>query len=197
MISQENNEKMAYFLRCDLEGTSRQIPINPSSLSIFQRIILTTDGTLTELLEAYLCEKLQVVKLSEKSLVNDQPIDYLEIEGGTELIERKILLMGKISRVNWIYAHSFIVPARLDEKFRERLLVSQEPIGRLWIEHRAETFREIVESSREVAGELAEYFKIDPEERLLSRTYRVFSNRQPIMMITEKFPESYFCSDVF
>ncbi len=197
MISKENKEKVAYFLRRELEGTSTHIPIDPSNLSIFQRIVLTTDGTLTELLEAYLCEKLQIVKLSEKSVVNDQPLDYLDIQGGTEVIERKILLRGKISRVNWIYAHSFIVPNRLDEKFRERLLVSQEPIGRLWVEHRAETFREIVESAREVAGDLAEYFKIDREERLLSRTYRVFSNRQPIMMITEKFPESYFCSNVF
>lgn len=191
----EKNEKVAYFLRPDLQESLKHNRIKPSNLSTFQRIILTADGTLTELLETYLCEKLQIVKLSEKAIVTDQVIEALDIPSGSELIDRKILLRGKISRVNWIYAQSFIVPDRLEARFRERLLVSQEPIGRLWVEHRAETFKEIIESAREVAGDLADYFKIDKEERLLSRTYRVFSNRQPVMMITEKFPESYFKSD--
>lgn len=192
----EKNDKVAYFLRPDLQESLKHSRIKPSNLSTFQRIILTADGTLTELLETYLCEKLQIVKLSEKAIVTDQAIEALDIPSGSELIDRKILLRGKISRVNWIYAHSFIVPDRLEANFRERLLVSQEPIGRLWVENRAETFKEIIESAREVAGDLADYFKIDKEERLLSRTYRVFSNRQPVMMITEKFPESYFKSDL-
>lgn len=85
-----------------------------------------------------------------------------------------------------------IVPSRLDEIFRERLLKSQESIGRLWLEHRVETFKEIIDSARERAGDLSNYFKIKKEDKILSRTYRVFSNRQPIMIITEKFPESYF-----
>lgn len=68
-------------------------------------------------------------------------------------------------------------------------------MGRLWLENRIETFKEIVASHRQPAGELAQYFKIDPEEQLLSRTYRVFSNQQAMMTITEKFPESYFVKD--
>ena len=166
--------------------------IDPSKLSAFQRIILTTDGTLTEILEAYLLEKIQLVKLSEGRVSIAKNIQHLDLKVGSEVIERKILLQGKISRSNWIYAESIIVPERLDEHFQQRLLKSQESIGRLWLEHRVETFKEIVDSALEPAGDLSEYFKIRREERLLSRTYRAFSNRQPIMMITEKFPESYF-----
>ena len=166
--------------------------INPSLLSTFQKIILTTDGTLTELLEIYLHEKLKIIKLDEKTIPVKEDIPALEIKAGHRIISRKILLQGKISHSNWIYAESLIVPDRLDEVFRERLIKTQEPIGRLWVERRMETFKEIIDTERQIAGDLAEYFLIQPEARLLSRTYRVFSNQQIIMMITEKFPESYF-----
>ncbi len=182
-------------LRPDLQESLTHSHINPAKLSIFQRIILTTDGTLTEILEAYLFEKINLVKLSEGIVLVTNPVKPLELEIGQEVIERKVLLQGKISRKNWIYAESLIVPDRLDEKYRERLLKSQESIGRLWLEHKVETFKEIVDSSREMPGDLADYFKIKPEDKLLSRTYRAFSNGQPIMMITEKFPEKYFLQD--
>ena len=182
-------------LRPDLQESLSYSHINPANLSIFQRIILTTDGTLTEILEAYLFEKINITKLSEGTVLLTNPVKYLELEVGQEVIERKVLLQGKISRKNWIYAESLIVPDRLEEKYRKRLLQSQESIGRLWLEHKVETFKEIVDSSREIAGDLADYFKIKPEDKLLSRTYRAFTKGQPIMMITEKFPEKYFLQD--
>ena len=52
-------------LRPDLQESLTHSHINPAKLSIFQRIILTTDGTLTEILEAYLFEKINIAKLSE------------------------------------------------------------------------------------------------------------------------------------
>lgn len=166
--------------------------IEPRNLSPFQRILLTTDGTLTEILEAYLLEKIQLVKLSEKLVKIAKPIPALDLAVDTEAIERKVLLRGKISLNNFIYAKSIIVPERLDSRFKSRLIESQEPIGRLFLEHKIETFKEIIDSTIETSEELFHYFNIAREDKMLSRTYRVFSNRQPIMMITEKFPENYF-----
>ena len=85
-----------------------------------------------------------------------------------------------------------MVPDRLDPKFKDQLLNSAKPIGKLWLEYRVETFKEIVDLSQELAGNLAEDFKINKDENLFSRTYRVFSQNQPVMMITEKFPTSFF-----
>ncbi|NEQ10478.1 MAG: DUF98 domain-containing protein [Moorea sp. SIO4E2] len=195
MHAQEINSKSRSDFRPDLQESLRHSHIDPSKLSTFQRIVLTTDGTLTEILEAYLFEKIRIVKLSEGVVSIAQDILPLDLKVGSEVIERKVLLQGKISRSNWIYAESVIVPDRLEEKYRERLLKSQESIGRLWLEHRSETYKEIVDSGREWAGDVAEHFKIQPEDKLLSRTYRVFCNKKPIMMITEKFPESYFLKD--
>lgn len=182
------NQFSIELLNNELEPTS----INPSLLSTFQKIILTTDGTLTELLEIYLHEKLKIVKLGEEMFPAEEAITALDIKTSHEIMRRRILLRGTISQSNWIYAESFIVPDRLDEVFRERLIKSQEPMGRLWLERRIETFKEIIDTERQIAGDLSQYFQLKPEDRLLSRTYRVFSNQQVIMMITEKFPESYF-----
>jgi chorismate-pyruvate lyase len=192
MQANEMNAVQTDLLRPDLQESFTHSHIDPSHLSKFQRIILTTDGTLTEILEAYLLEKIQIIKLSEEIVATAKDILPLDLKIGSEVIYRKVLLQGKISRRNWIYAESIIVPERLDELFRERLLKSREPIGRLWLEHQLETFKEIIDSGRELVGDLSNYFKVPSEEKLLCRTYRVFSNRKPIMVITEKFPEQFF-----
>ena len=193
MQSLEINEKEKYSLmKSDLDESLTVSHIDPSRLSAFQRILLTTDGTLTEILEAYLFEPIQIVKLSEEIILTTQDIPPLDLKSGSEVIERKVLLQGKISLKNFIYAESLLVHKRLEPKFRDELLKSKIPMGRLWLEHKIETFKEIIDSSQQLAENLSNYFNIQTEDRMLGRTYRVFSNHQPIMMITEKFPENYF-----
>jgi chorismate-pyruvate lyase len=179
------NEKEKHSLmRPDLDKSLTKSHIEPSRLSAFQRILLTTDGTLTEILEAYLFEPIQIVKLSEEIILTSQDILSLDLKNASQAIERKVLLQGKISRKNFIYAESILVLERLEPKFRDELLKSKIPMGRLWLEHKIETFKEIIDSSQELAEDLSNYFKIKTEDRMLSRTYRVFSNHQPLMMIT-------------
>ncbi|MGF1539077.1 MAG: chorismate--pyruvate lyase family protein [Pleurocapsa sp.] len=179
-------------MREDLNRSLIRNHIDPSRLSTLQRIVLTTDGTLTEILEAYLFEKIRIVKLSEGIVSITQDIPPLAVKQGSEVIERKVLLQGKISRKNFIYAESILVTERLDEKFKNELLHSKTPLGRLWLEHKLETFKEIIDTAEETADRLLAYFPLQPEDKIFSRTYRVFSQRQPIMTITEKFPASYF-----
>jgi len=69
---------------------------------------------------------------------------------------------------------------------------TQKPVGQLMLEARLETFREILSCCYEPAEEIGEYLGIAPDARLISRTYRVFADRQPFMLITEKFPETAF-----
>ncbi len=97
-------------MRNDLQQSLQRSHINPSKLSTFQRILLTTDGTLTHILEAYLFEQIYVVKLSEKLVSLTQDIEQMDLKKGAEVIARKILLRGSISRRNFIYAESIIFP---------------------------------------------------------------------------------------
>ncbi len=166
--------------------------INPSTLSTFQKILLTTNGTVTDILEYYAFEQIRVFKLYEQLVSLTHEIPMMELEEGTEVLVRKILLQGKISKRNFLYADSIIVPEKLDEKFRKALLETKMPIGKLWFELRVETFKEVLDTRKEVAENLADYFHIQPHDNILSRTYRVINNRKPVMMITEKFPENYY-----
>ncbi len=169
-----------------------QQPIDMSSLVTFQKVLLITDGTLTNIIEVLAGENIQVVKLSEEPVQLDSGDDLLEVEPGSEVIQRKILLRGARSKCNYLYAESLIIPDRLQPELRERLVRESTPIGRLWIEHRTEIFKEMISMRHERAEDLAHFFHILPDDVMLARTYRVFSQRQPVMVITEMFPKSLF-----
>lgn len=185
-----------HLMRDDLQQSLERHHINPATLSTFQRILLTTDGTLTDILEAYLFEQIQVIKVSQNLILLPESLPTMNLDQGTEVIDRRILLQGRISRKNYIYAESILVPERLDDNFRHELFKTKTPIGKIWLEQKVETFKEILDSAKESANNLAQYFRIEPTDKLLSRTYRVFSQGHPVMMITEKFPESYFLNSI-
>ena len=190
-----NGYKKDKTMRTDLQKSLNRSHINPYSLSTFQRTLLTTNGTVTDILEAYLFEQIRLVKLSENLVDINHDIPKFKVKKGNKVIEREVLLQGKISRRNFIYANSVILVDNLDERFKNELLNTKTPIGKLWFEHKVETFKEIMDSGKEPAQEISNYFCIEPEENMLFRTYCVYSQGKPTMIITEKFPESYFLQD--
>jgi len=179
-------------LRIDLQESLQQSSVDPRQLSSFQRILLTTDGTVTEILEAYLWEAIQIVKLYQDAIETDASVPYLDIGQHSPALIRKVILRGKCSHKNYIYAESIVARDRLDERIQRGLTETQKPVGQLMLEARLETYREILTCRLEPAAEVGEYFDIAPGANLISRTYRVFANRQPFMLITEKFPETAF-----
>src|SRR5262245_13912028 len=179
-------------MRQDLELSLERRAVNPLTLSAFARILLTTDGTVTEILEAFAGESIRVVKLFQEVSRLERAVTSLELSWGEEVLKRSILLQGRMSLVNFIYADSIIALNRLDDAVRDGLLLSKKPIGLLILERRIETFKEILDCGTEPAGPLADHFRIDENASVIFRTYRMFTNGRPIMVITEKFPESYF-----
>ena len=165
-------------------------------LSIFQRVLLITDGTVTELLEQYLGEAIKVVKLDEgiKKELTQLPHLHQNIINSNDhiFLRRETLLQGQQTLNNWLYAESTIVVNNLAPDFRRDLLESHEPIGKLWSKYRCETYKTIVDARKECAGNLAKHFNIQATDEMISRTYSVYSNKQIIMIITEKFPSQFF-----
>jgi chorismate-pyruvate lyase len=181
----------------ELNGSRRALPafdrsVHPLRRSPIQRILLTTDGTVTDILESYAGESMRLIKLFEEQTALTEAVPGLELGAGHTVLRRKILLQGKMSRTNLLFADSLVVLDRLDEWTRDGLLKSHKPIGYLIQEHRMETYREILDCGREVAGPLGAYFDVPERSGMIWRTYRVFADRKPIMLITEKFPESHF-----
>jgi chorismate-pyruvate lyase len=184
-----NPSNQSDLMRTDLQRSLRGSPIDPSRLTSFQRILLTTDGMVTEMLEANYWERMVVERLFQEDYALEQELVDLECKPGEHVLDRRILLRGRMSHLARLYAESFIVRDRLPEFIRDGLVHSHKPIGLLIQENRLETFREILDCVREEAGQLSRYFRIQPGEYLISRRYRVIASGQPIMLITEKFPE--------
>jgi chorismate-pyruvate lyase len=156
------------------------------SLSQLQKILLTTDGTVTQLLELLTGEKIRVEKL-EHSLVEGAPA-ALAVPPTETVVSRRILLRGA-SRP-YMYAHSWLVPARMPPEMQQQMLHTDTPIGQLWKAARLETFREIVDFRRERDNNIATLFGTDT--LLLSRTYLIHAGGSPMGLIVEKFPVTLF-----
>lgn len=168
-----------------------------TGLSRFQRILLVADGTVTEMLEQYLAEKVKVQKIYEKiepdtAQIHSRHRDYLRQGDTGPVLEREVLLQGQNTLQHWIHAESTIVLNHLTQGFRTDLLASREPIGRLWEKYQIETFKTLLDFEKRPAGKLAEHFGISPTDTVISRTYDVYSGGRLIMIITETFPAHFF-----
>ena len=182
-------------MRTDLYVSMRRSGIDPGTLKELHRIILTTDGTVTDILEAYHRERMIVLALHQDvaaaSTLPDAQRSALGLETTPEaqVLVREILLRGEISESCHLHASSAIALDRLPEPVRQGLLDKKQPIGHLLLEHRIATFKEIIDCHRDPAGALAAHFGITERAPMLSRSYVISVADRPLMYITEKFPE--------
>ncbi len=168
-----------------------------NKLSLFQKTLLITDGTVTELLEFFLDEKIKVKKLEEEIEQESKnlPLSHKSLIKTPDfpVLSRKVLLQGKTSLNTWLYAESSILINNLTSGFRKDLLVSHQPIGKLWSKYRLETYKTNFTIQKEKADKkLADYLTIPINSEVLSRTYCVYSQGKKTMIITEKFSSESF-----
>lgn len=159
------------------------------ALSLFQHILLATDGTVTDLIALYAGESIRVKKL-EQAIRLDVAPPALGCAEPTRLLSRKILLSG--ANKNYLYADSLFVFERFSKSIQDQLLNTDKPIGLMWKEERLETYREIVEQKVESCPEIANYFDLPATAMFVSRTYLIHHAGKPLGAITEKWPLSYF-----
>jgi chorismate-pyruvate lyase len=169
----------------ELFGTHPQIDV--ARLSPLQRILLITDGTLTEILEAHFLERIELVKLAERLLTVSELGAALPADPDERVMERKINLRGAQSGRLFVYAESLIFVDRLEPTFQTELLETNIPLGRLWRSHRLETFKQLAGVTSGPAGELAAHLACAADAPVLGRSYDVFSTRRLVMRIAEHF----------
>jgi chorismate-pyruvate lyase len=163
--------------------------IQDKSLSLFQKVLLNTDGTVTNLLSLYTGEKIKVKKIEQIFTLSNEEQAWL-FPPETPILIRKILLSGEIK--NYIYADSIYNFELHSRSIQYQLLETNQPIGLLWKEEKLENYREIIDFKMEPAHSLTAYFDITPETPLLSRTYLIYHQKAVLGIITEKFPITYF-----
>jgi chorismate-pyruvate lyase len=170
-----------------LEGNAMHIGCDIDHLQPALRLLLISDGTLTDMLQAVCREGINVRVLAQSVQPAVRRIDALDLGPGELWMSRRVVLYGARTGTNYVYADSCIAFDRLDVRLRHGLMKSDTPIGRLWRENRVELFKEVISVSNQPSGHAAEHFGTRADAPLIVRTCRVSSGSRPAMLITEHF----------
>ncbi|MDR2545088.1 MAG: chorismate lyase [Methanobrevibacter sp.] len=158
-------------------------------LSNTQKILLTTDGSVTTILDV-LNGKIAIKTLTQQFEKADSRIaKILDIEENEE-INYRVVLMHKDDKP-LIYATSYIPLKRLEHDIKENLIKANMPIGRILRKYNIESRREIEAIGIEPkTDELLKLFNSNAD--LLTREYVIIRDNEKLVWIKETFPLDYF-----
>jgi chorismate-pyruvate lyase len=157
-------------------------------LSNAQKILLTTDGSVTTILDV-IKGHVKIETLVQKFVDADATMAHsLNIEEGDTVNYRVVVIE---TEEPLIYAISLIPIKRLEKDFKEDLIKADMPIGRILKKHNIESRREIksvyFEDQR---PEIQNIFKTDSQ--MLTRTYNIIHHDEILIWLMETFPYTHF-----
>ena len=166
--------------------------IKPSQLTPIQRALLVTDGTVTRLIEAYTFFPVEVVPLRETERALGIEHAWLELPIGDPVVTREVVLQTPATDTQapqiHAYAISHIICQRLPSSVVEGLKSRAGGLGALLQRTIWETRRDLLWWGVERATGLPDAIGHLESKPFLSRTYRIVAKKDPLMLITEKFP---------
>jgi chorismate-pyruvate lyase len=162
-----------------------------SALTLFQKILLATDGTVTDLLSLYTGHTIHARKINHTldtgAEVRAKAVACgLQCEVNAKLLHRKIVLGSPTE--NLLFAESFFIFDRFSVRIQKALAETEQPIGWLWKEEKLEMYREVVDLRLETSPEISHLLGVTPETLLVSRAYLIYNQQQHLGVINETFP---------
>ena len=163
-------------------------PLDPATLTPFQRGLLAIVGLVTQFIEAYKLEPVVVRTLSQEAITLPDADAWMELAEGAEVVSRRVLLMGEHSSTPYVYGEARVAEERLDKTVGQDLYNSPLGVGRILRLRRMEAFGELLWFGAEEMGEMPEVLRDFADRPVISRTYRFVSAGKPVILITERFP---------
>lgn len=157
------------------------------------RLVLYTDGTMTDLIETLVREPIDMIKLGHRTRAASTPTSTsadgaaLGLDAGEALIERRIVLLGRRSGRRYLYADASIAAARLAPAMRHALMTTDEPFGRLCRTHCLEVFKETPVCAVGPSPRGSVELRIARGLPVHARRYRMFVRGRPLAIISEVF----------
>ncbi len=151
------------------------------SLPAFLRVLLTTDGTVTNSLEAFFWEPVAVELIRQQEQVLVQAAPNVGLGEGDSALVRRVQLRGLNTSTVYVEAESIVRFDLLPEGFQSDLKAQKLGIGELLRDCGLETYREILEVG------------FDDKAQEVWRTYRIVMEHRPFIQITEHFPLAVYC----
>jgi chorismate lyase len=157
---------------------------------LLQDALLKTDGTVTDLLELFAHEEIEIEKVTPGLYTAECERPECGHEAGS--VVRDVILRGKESGNRYIFAHSHLFPAALPRVVQDRLSATSDPIGKVLREYRTESFRQIERSANSSMPAIATVLGQGEADHMRWRRYSVISGGAAIMEITEVFSDQLF-----
>jgi chorismate-pyruvate lyase len=166
--------------------------VRVAELPPVQRLLLTTDGTMTTALATLLDEPIGVRMIHQHRAVLAEGDDELSLSAGREVLERQVLLHGADSGTPLLFGVSRIVTSRLTSAAATALIGGDVPIGLVLRAHEIETFRlPLSVGVKAPSDEAARHLGAAPVCR---RRYLIKAGGQPLMSVDEQFPAAGFAA---
>lgn len=158
-------------------------------LSNTQKILLTTDGSITAILDV-LYGKISLFTIDQHLEPADEfHAKLVNVDAGEKINFREVIMHKKGKPL--IYAISHIPLSRCNENMCSDLISADIPIGRILKNYSIESRREVnciyIEKPNARLQEL-----YHTEEDMLAREYVIISDENILMWIKEVFPITYF-----
>ncbi len=160
-------------------------------LSDVQKILLTTDGSVTRILEV-LTKKPVVIETKAKTIIkaDEDLARALKIKSGEDVNFRVVHLKNPDDRV-LVFAKSWTPMKGLNNSIKRDLTSADIPIGKILIKHKIETRREIMSiDTINADDEMVKAFDVKFGDLMLSRYYNIIHEARILIRINEAFPIS-------
>ena len=180
----------------DLLAAIQRLEDQIGELALLEKILLTTDGSVTSLLEVATGSEIQVCTISQEVVSPDSARQQeLGIDAGELINHRVVVLKNARTGEPLIYAISDTPLGRLLPAFRQDMMRADIPIGKILRSHRIEARREITGIDVVHADEpISRIFAIPQNTPCLRRRYRIIHGEKLFIEIQEIFPGHAFNS---
>jgi beta-ribofuranosylaminobenzene 5'-phosphate synthase len=171
-----------------IDNIEKRIGFN---LSNVQKILLTTDGSVTRILEV-LTKKPVVIETKVKTIIkaDEDLAKALKIESGEDVNFRVVHLKNPDDRA-LVFARSWTPMKGLSNSIKRDLTSVDIPIGKILIKHKIETRREIMSiDAINADDEMVKAFDVKLGDLMLSRYYNIIHEARILIRINEVFPTS-------
>jgi len=160
---------------------------NNIKLSFLERLLVVTNGSVTQILEVFYSKPVSLKTISQVvTKASPKEISFFDLKSRFEINNRSVII--SVAGHPLILAKSKIPLEKLEEGFRDELMLADVPIGKLLIKHKIEARRELVHVDF-VSGssELDSVFG-SGNQGYIVRTYNIIHKGSPWLNITESFP---------
>jgi chorismate lyase len=163
-------------------------PALPDGLPVTLRLLLSSEGTFVELLEACVGEPVIVRKLAQTGRRLTEELPALTASAGTLVVERRVLLCRASAPDVLVDAQSLIIPDRLPPAVVEELDRTSTPLGQILVDQGVLTLRRHLATWTATAGEDQTGYSFAAGEPIVCRAYTIEVEDGPAILINEWLP---------